>query len=103
MVPKFNIPDVFSCIISTCDIKDPDKHKPSPYIAEEILKKYNLLPNDALVVGDSGNDVLMAQKADILPVVVLSGNLSKTEAKQSGVTYIIDDVTQIESVINELQ
>ena len=102
VIPKFKVPNVFSQIISTYDIEDPKNHKPSPYIANEILKKHGVLPGEALLVGDAENDVLMAQSANIIPVVVLTGHLIKTEAEQLNVKYIINDVTQIEKVLDEL-
>ncbi|MFA6272491.1 MAG: HAD hydrolase-like protein [Patescibacteria group bacterium] len=100
--PKFKIPDVFSQIISTHDINDPKKHKPSPYIANEILKHHNVLPSEALLVGDAENDVLMAYSANIIPVAVLTGHLSKKEAKLLNVKYIIDNIVQIDKVLEEL-
>ncbi len=103
VVPKFKIPDVFSQIISTYEIEDPKKHKPSPYIAEKLLKVNNILPSEAVVVGDSKNDVLMAQRANIVPIVVLSGHLNENEALRLGVTHIVEDVTCIENVLHELE
>lgn len=103
VIPRFGVPVVFSSIISTYDIEDAANHKPSPYIAKELLKLYNLNPDEALVVGDSENDVLMAQRADIVPVVVLTGHLNRAEAVQLKVEHIIDDVTEIEKVLAMLK
>ncbi len=102
IIPKFGIPDVFSTIISAYDINNPTKQKPNPYIVNKILKKYKVLPNEAALVGDANNDVLMAQAADIIPIVVLTGHLSRKEAEKLGVKYIISDVTKIEKILDKL-
>ncbi len=102
IIPKFNVPNVFSQIISTYDIENPKNHKPSPYIANKILKHHVVLSDEALLVGDAKNDILMAQSANIVPVVVLTGHLNKKEAKELNVKYIIKSVIQIEKVLDEI-
>lgn len=99
VIPKFGIPDVFSQIVSAYDIDDPAKTKPHPHMAEHILKTQNILPSEAVLVGDAKNDVLMAQAAHVTPIVVLSGHLNKSEAEALGVQYIIPDVTHVEEVL----
>lgn len=54
------------------------------------------------MVGDAANDVLMAQNADILPVVVLTGHLNEEQAKELKVKHIINDVTDLPKVLNQL-
>jgi len=101
--PKFNIPDVFSQIVSSHDIKDPAKSKPDPLMVEMILKKQGIKPQNAVLVGDAGNDVLMARKAGVTPIVVLTGHLTRKEAQELGVDYIIKDVSKLESVLKTLE
>lgn len=102
VIPKFEIPDVFSQIVSAYDIDDPQKTKPHPYMAEHILQTQKILPNEAVLVGDAKNDVLMAQAAHITPIVVLSGHLNRSEAEALGVTSIIPDVSHLEEVVNAI-
>ncbi len=103
VMPKFNIPQVFSQIISTYDIEDVEKHKPHPFMVEEILRKQKVLPKEAIMVGDAKGDVLMARVAGVTPVVVLTGHLSREEAEELNATYIIDDVTKLEDVLAKLK
>lgn len=100
VIPKFGFPDVFSQIISAYDVDDPEKTKPHPHMVELILKAQNILPGEAVFVGDAKNDVLMARAAGITPIVVLSGHLNESEAKALGVKYIVPDVTHIEKVLD---
>lgn len=100
--PKFNIPDVFSDIMFTYEIDDPEHHKPHPHMVEQIMKHQHVFPEETIVVGDAKNDVLMAQNAHTTPVVVLTGHLNRNQAQDLGVKYIIDDVTQLETVLENL-
>ncbi|MBU0648212.1 HAD family hydrolase [Patescibacteria group bacterium] len=72
VIPKFGIPQVFKQIVTTHDIKDPKHYKPSPFVPAQMLKEYDIQPDEAIFVGDATNDVLMAQGAHISPVVVLT-------------------------------
>lgn len=99
IMTKFNIPDVFSEIITAYDLDDPLKAKPHPHIAEEIMKRQNISPSETIMVGDAKNDVMMARNAGIEPVVVLTGHLSRAEAQKLAVEKIIDDVTLLETVL----
>lgn len=100
--PHFKIPNVFSQIVSSWEIKDVDKMKPHPYMLEVIMKKQKILPQETIYVGDAKTDVEMAYNAHVIPIVVLSGNLNKEEAQNLKVKYIIDDVTSIENVLRKL-
>ncbi len=100
--PKFGIPDVFAEIITGHDLADSTKAKPHPFIAQEIMQRTNSKNEETIMVGDAKNDVLMAQRAGITPVVVLTGHLNREEAESLGVRYILDDVTRIEMLLPKL-
>ncbi len=102
IIPKLKIPSVFSLIISSYDIEDVNKHKPHPFMIEKILKSQGFKPGETVFVGDAKGDVLMAKAVGVIPIVVLSGHLNKKEAKELGVKYIIEDITKIEGVLEEL-
>lgn len=99
VMPKFGFPNVFSQIISSYDIDDPDKQKPHPFMVKEILGKQKIKPSEAILVGDARGDVQMARAANVVPVVVLTGHLSRKDAEELKVKYIIEDVTKIEKVL----
>ena len=100
VMPKFEIPKVFSQIVCTSDITDIDKQKPSPYSIKKILEDQHIKPDEAIVVGDAEWDVMMALGAHVTPVVVLTWNLTQSRAQELGVKYIMDDVTQLEDLLN---
>jgi len=45
----------------------------------------------------------MAFAAGVIPVVVLTGLLTKNKAKEMNVKYIIEDVTKLEKVLDQLK
>jgi phosphoglycolate phosphatase-like HAD superfamily hydrolase len=102
VMPKFKVPDVFSQIISACDLEDADKHKPHPYMLEEIMRTQGVKPEHTVFVGDSKMEVIMSRAAHVEPIVVLTGHLNRKEAEELGVKYIISDVTKLESVLSAL-
>ena len=94
-MPKFEVPDVFSTIISSYDVSNPELQKPHPHIANTILEKHWVSPEEAILVGDARGDVAMARAAWVTPVVVLTGYLSQEEAENLEVEYILRDVGKI--------
>ena len=102
IMPRFNIPQVFTHIISAYDIKDPKMQKPHPYSINYILERQGISPENAIMVGDARGDIVMARAAGVIPVVVLTGHLSRGDAEDLDVEYIIPDVTKIEKVLYEI-
>lgn len=102
IVPIYKIPDVFSKIIFSQDIKDPEKQKPHPYAVEKIMHDLGFKPEETIFVGDAHSDVKMAQAAEVTPIVVLTGHLDKQSAQELGVKYIIENVGKIEKILENL-
>jgi HAD superfamily hydrolase (TIGR01509 family) len=102
VIPKFHIPDVFEQIVTIYDIDDIAHAKPHPYMLNKILETAGVSADHAVMVGDAKNDVLMGQNAGVTPIVVLTGQLSRNQAEELNVEHIIDDVTQLGSVLKSL-
>jgi phosphoglycolate phosphatase-like HAD superfamily hydrolase len=96
VMPKFNIPPVFSQIITIYDLDDMTHAKPHPYMAQKILETQGIKPEEAVLVGDAQSDMQMAWNAGVEPVAVLTGHLSRHEAEELGVKHIIEKVTLLE-------
>jgi len=99
VMDKFHFPRVFSQMISAYQIPA-DKQKPDPYMIHQILAMQNASPSHTIMVGDSKNDVLMAYAAGVVPVVVLTGHLTKEEAEKLSVKDIISDSTKLETILD---
>jgi len=95
ILPRFDMQNLFSCIVSSSELPDPSRGKPYPDMLLKILDSLNIKPEEAVMIGDAKGDVLMAQAAGVRPIVVLTGQLSKEEAESIGVTDVIPDVTAL--------
>jgi HAD superfamily hydrolase (TIGR01549 family) len=102
IIPHFHIPNVFSQILSSHEISDPEKMKPHPYMLNVIMEKEKVTPQETIFVGDAKTDVQMARSANVTPVVVLTGHLSKAEAENLEVKFIIPDILALPSILNSL-
>lgn len=103
MLPRFAFPEwVFSQIVTIYDIDDISHAKPHPYMLNHILETQKVSPENAVFVGDATNDVLMARSAGVEPIVVLTGQLSREQAEELQVKYIINDVTELRSLLPRL-
>lgn len=103
IMPKFGFtPETFSPIVSVYDVADPTKGKPHPFMIERIIAEQQVLPIQAVMVGDAKGDVVMARAAGVMPIVVLTGHLTKDQALELGVKYIIPDITHLEKVLSQL-
>ncbi len=92
---KFYVPDVFSAILTSYDLDDPEKSKPHPHAIEMIMEKLNVKPNETVMVGDATNDMMMAKSAEVTSVAVLTGHLSRQQAEDLNVDHILEDVTHL--------
>lgn len=99
IIPKFGIPDIFQFMLSSYELADSSKAKPDPYMLNTIIDQVGVKNNQTIYVGDAENDVLMARKAKVESVVVLTGHLSQTEALQLGVNHIIRNITLIDTIL----
>ena len=102
------VPEFFVDRVSAYSIRKADRQKPNPYSlsrlkrAAEAVRRSTILNREIVYVGDSGNDVRMAQALPgVEPVVVLTGNLTKQEAMALGVPKlnILNDLCEIETVL----
>lgn len=102
VIPKFHIPDVFAEIVSSYDITDPEKRKPHPYIIQKMMSDQNVSPDETIFVGDAKSDIEMARAANVTPVAVLSGHMSRRDTEELKVEHVILDVTRLESVLEKI-
>jgi len=72
-----------------------DKAKPDPEPVLKTLREMGYTANDTLVVGDMPVDILMGSRAGALTCAVTYGNASRSALAASGATYIIDDFSEL--------
>ncbi|HRH32241.1 MAG TPA: HAD family hydrolase [bacterium] len=76
-----------------------NQQKPAPYMLEEALRLAAVRPNEAVYIGDAPNDLRMALAAQVTPVAILTGHLTRESATTLGATYIIDDIRDFPNVL----
>lgn len=68
----------------------------------KLLEDFNVEPSEAIMVGDATTDVFMAQAAHVLPILVLTGQISAEEAPSLGVQYILPTIADLPELVSKL-
>lgn len=75
------------------------KCKPDKTATENLLKEFNVAPQNAYFVGDGETDVLTAKNANLNGIAVLWGYRSKTQLKSVGATKFANEPKGLLSLI----
>jgi len=75
------------------------KHKPDPEIVNYIIDQLNVSKEDAVIIGDSKSDILTGKNAGIDTIAVTYGYDKKENLVNANPTYIIDEFSQLEEII----
>lgn len=73
--------------------------KPDPYILNLLLQRANLTAADTLMIGDTDNDVLCAQRAGVASIGVTWGAWGEVALAQLGPDGIAHNVQQLRAMI----
>lgn len=84
-------------VMSRC--ADETRSKPHPQMLEEILTDLNLIPDQAIMVGDTTYDIDMANNLGMDSVAVTYGMHDETVLRKSNPTHLINDITELKSLI----
>jgi len=76
--------------------------KPDPVHLKAALKALNVKPDDAIVVGDSKWDMRCARELNVIAVGIATGISSKKDLMCAGATYLISSLTDIPTLIRQL-
>ncbi|WP_271785263.1 HAD family hydrolase [Aquimarina algiphila] len=96
ILEKQNIYDVFTFVGGEEDAKN---KKPSPDIVNLIMDKYNYLPDECLVVGDTIFDIEMGQRANVDTCGVTYGNNTREKLEKQKPNYIIDNFRSLTEIV----
>jgi phosphoglycolate phosphatase len=92
-------PGIFSACLSAYQLPDDELQKPHPYMVEKILGEVGRVPERALYIGDSRDDMRMARAAGVLAVAVLTGNMSRDDAVDERPDLILESVRDLPDAI----
>lgn len=93
---QFGISDYFDCLVSCDDVRH---RKPEP---EGLFKAMTLMgysPEDCIFIGDTKNDILAANAAGMLSVLVAWTTMSTVEINALEIDFVIEHPFEIFSVI----
>ena len=78
--------------------------KPNPGMLIQAAEAFHFDPSSVIIVGDKPADIDLGRNVNAITVLVRTGYGADTEAiSSSKADYTIDDLSHIESVINELR
>lgn len=80
-------------------VDDVENAKPAPDMVLKTLRENNLRPDEAVVVGDTVFDILMAHNAGVKAVGVTYGNGRREELEKENAEYVIDDFGKLKDII----
>jgi pyrophosphatase PpaX len=78
------------------------QHKPHPEPVEAGLKKLQLKPEQAVVVGDGDADVLSGKAAGVITIGVTYGMVPRDALEASKPDYLLSNINEIEQVVISL-
>lgn len=97
---QLGIYDCFAIIKTGDNVKT---HKPDPSGINEILKRFSLSNNDALMIGDSPSDTIAAKKAGVDSAAVMWYSYAEEKLKNLNPEYIFESSSEFRSkIINSL-
>ena len=89
---NYDLYDYFSDFITS---EHGFERKPSPNAINHIVDKYNIIHNEAIMIGDRDLDILSAKNAGISGCFFTAGN-----EKSSIADFTINDLEQLYSIIS---
>ena len=95
LLDRFRLRPFFRHAISTADHIEPHKQKRTGFDLARLLESEGLQPEEALVVGDALVDVEMARHQRVPLVVVLTGHLTRTQARELGVGHVLPSIADL--------
>jgi len=76
--------------------------KPDSTHLETVLKKLNVEPNEAIVVGDGVSDMKCARELNVIAVGVTTGISSPKELTRAGANYLASSCTDLPILVQQL-
>lgn len=76
--------------------------KPHPFMVTSAMAELGVEKSQTVMVGDTTYDILMARSAGVGAIGVRWGNHSPTELHQAGADHLLEDFSELLSVVHDL-
>jgi HAD superfamily hydrolase (TIGR01549 family) len=100
LLKRFNVGSFFDAVVTRDSVSEV---KPHPTHLKKVLEALNVLPRNAVLVGDSVKDVACANHFNVLAVGVTTGLSSIEELTHSGAHYIASSANEVPKLIMQLE
>jgi len=88
---EFGLKDLFDCVVTGNDVVN---HKPSAEGIRKILDRFNLNPDEAVMVGDSASDINASRSAGVKIAAVLWDSYAKERVLQMKTDFLFHNVAE---------
>lgn len=88
--------------IYCCGDYEPQLQKPSPHMLQLAMTGAGVDPAETVYIGDAPNDLRMAKAAQVEPIAILTGHLTRLTATELGARHIIEDISEFPDVLTSL-
>jgi len=86
---EFGLKDLFDCVVTGNDVVN---HKPSAEGIRKILDRFNLNPDEAVMIGDSVSDISASRSAGVKVAAVLWDSYAKERVLQMKTDFLFHNV-----------
>jgi pyrophosphatase PpaX len=99
ILKRFKIADLFDVIVTRSMVS---QVKPNPEHLEAVLKGLDVVPEESVVVGDSGSDVQCAKELNAIAVGLPTGVSTVKQLMNQGANYIVTSITDLPVLIEKI-
>jgi len=96
---RFRISEFFDVVVTRNSVK---QVKPNPEHLEVALKALNVVPEESVLVGDSGTDMLCARDLKAIAVGLSTGVSTIEQLKSTGANYIVTSITDLPVLVEKI-
>jgi len=96
MAEMIGIRKYFDVLYAADDVVN---HKPAPDLVNLVLEKFDLTPDEVLVIGDATYDIQMGHAAGCDACGIAWGNMSKEMLSTVAPEYLLDSIPELKGIL----
>jgi len=99
VLERLGIKKFFDAMISRDDVKNV---KPNPEHLLEVLRRLEVRPEEAVVVGDTVFDMRCAKKVGAMAIGITTGRSSEEELRKAGADCVVESLSELLFLLSQL-